>query len=168
MPWTPKPGFSGVMEDVVVPRVLAIIERDYKEALDFYFADEDYDDFRERTLGKVRRKEFPLVAIGPVGNDVSESQDSARHAQPVRIALYVMVVGPDDDTNTINIMRYVKVMHGVLHKASWADYFGDDAGRVFGASLEIEHFYSGSLPGPNQTQLARAASLLLTLNFDSR
>lgn len=166
MVWSPKPGFSGVMEDVVVPRVLTIIERDFKEALNYYFADDDLPDFAERTLGKVRRKEFPLVAVGPIGNAADESEDSARHTQPLRISLYLMVIGPNDETVTTSIMRYVKVMHGVLHKASWADYFGTDADRVFGVSLNVEHFYSTLLT--NETQLGRAATMLLTLNFDSR
>jgi hypothetical protein len=154
------------MEDVVVPRILALIERDYKQALDYYFPADDYDDFRERTLGKVRRKEFPLVAIGPTANLVDESEDSARHTQPLRIALHLMVTGPDDEAVTILIMRYVKVMHGVLHKASIADYFGDDANRVFGVVVDVEHFYGPVLT--SETQIGRAASMVLTLNFDSR
>lgn len=166
MTWTPRPGFSGIMEDVVVPRVLALIERDYKEALDYYFPAEDYDDFRERTLGKVRRKEFPLVAVGPTSNPVVESEDSARHTQPLRVALYLMVTGPNDESVTTLVMRYVKVVHGVLHAASIEDYFGDDANRVFGVVRDVEHFYSPVID--KETTFARAASMMLTLNFDSR
>ena len=166
MVWSPKPGFSGVMEDVVVPRVMAIIERDFKDALDHYFQDDGLPDFRERTLGKVRRKEFPLLSLGALGNPVFESEDSARHTQPLRIVLYLMVVGPDDDTVEVLIMRYVKVMHGVLHRATMDDYFGADKDRVFGFSLGVEHFYRSV--ESNDTQLARAATMILTLNFDSR
>jgi hypothetical protein len=164
MVWTPKPGFSGVMEDVVVPNVLTIIERDFAEALAHY--DFNLPDFAERTLGQVRRKEFPLVSIGPVGNAAEESEDAARHTQPLRISLYLMVVGPEDATNTINIMRYVKVMHGVLNKATKADYFGATDDQVFGFSMKAEHLYSPPLS--NKQQLARAATMILTLNFDSR
>jgi hypothetical protein len=63
-------------------------------------------------------------------------------------------------------MSYVKVMHGVLHKATVADYFSDDASRVFGLVVDVEHFYSPVLS--NETQLGRAATMILTLNFDSR
>lgn len=166
MTWTPKPGFSGVMEDVVVPNVAMIIERDFKDALDYYFPDEQLLDFHERSMGQVKRKEFPCVAVGPLGNAADESEDSARHTQPLRISIYLMIEGPDDETVTTNIMRYVKTMHGVLHKASWADYFGADVTRTFGQSLSVEHFYSPLLS--NNTLLARAASMLLTLKFDSR
>lgn len=166
MAWTPKPGFSGVMEDVVVPNVLAVIVRDFKEALDYYFLEDDLPDFRERTLGQVRRKEFPLLAIGPVGNAVFESQDSARHTQPLRIVIYLGVVAPDNDTVTTLIMKYVKVMHAVLHKASKAEYYGVVNDQTFGHSLNVEHLY-GPIRG-NETQLFRAATMILTLNFDSR
>lgn len=154
------------MEDVVVPNVFALIERDFKEALDYYFPDDHYPDFQERTLGKVRRKEFPLVAVGPLGNPALESEDSARHTQPIRIVIYLLVVGPDDETVTNLIMRYIKTMHGVLHKASTEDYFGSYKDQVFGVTRNIEHFYV-TVEG-NETQLARAATVILTLNFDSR
>lgn len=153
------------MEDVVVPCVKTIIERDFAEALTYYGFD-DLPDFQERTLGQVRRKEFPLVAIGPVGNPVLESQDSARHTQPLRIALYLGVVAPDNDAVTILIMKYVKVMHAVLHKATKADYFGVTDDQVFGFSMNVEHLYGAILN--NQTQLFRSATMILTLNFDSR
>lgn len=166
MTWTPKPSFSGVMEDVVVPSVKAIIERDYKDALDYYYPNDGLDDFAERTLGQVRRKEFPLVAVGPVGNPADESEDSARFTQPLRIALYLGVVADDNDAVTILIMKYVKVMHAILHKATIADYFGADSNRVFGFSLNIEHLYGPILS--NNTRLFRSATMILTLNFESR
>lgn len=166
MPWTPKPGFSGVMEDVVVPNVFAIIERDFKDGLDYYNPDDNLPDFAERSMGQVRRKEFPLVAVGPIANIPEESQDSARHTQPIRVAIYLGVIADSDEAVTVLIMKYVKVMHAVLHKASWADYFGTYMDRIFGPSLSVEHFYGAIFS--RETLLFRGASMTLTLNFDSR
>lgn len=166
MAWTPKPGFSGVMEDLIVPNVLAIVTRDFKQALDYHFAADDLPDFVERTLGQVERKEFPLVAIGPVGNPAVESEDSARFTQPLRIALYLGVVADTNNAVTILIMKYVKVMHAVLHRATIADYFGVEADRVFGFWLNVEHLYGAILS--NNTRLFRSATMILTLNFESR
>lgn len=166
MSWNPKPSFSGVMEDVVVPNVKAIIEDNFANALDYYYPAQTLPDFAEVTLGQVRRKQFPLLAIGPVGNPAVESQDSARITQPLLIALYVGVVAEDADTVTELIMKYVKVLHGVLLSASKADYFGSDDSRVFGFHMGVEHLY-GSIRS-NNTLLFRDATVLLTLNFESR
>lgn len=166
MTWAPRLGFSGVMEDVVVPNVLALIERDFADALSYY--DFDLPDFAERSMGQVKRKEFPLVAVGPIGNAVFESEDSARHTQPLRIALYLGVVADNDVTVTELIMKYVKVMHAVLHRATGADYFGSllFPGVVFGVHQSVEHFYGALLS--KETLLFRSATMILTLNFDSR
>lgn len=166
MAWGPKPSFSGVMEDLVVPNIKEIIVRDFKEALDYYFADDDFPDFAERTLGQVERKLFPLLAIGPVGNPAEESEDSARFTQPLRVALYLGVVADGNDAVTILIMKYVKVMHAVLHKATKADYFGVEADRVFGLVVNVEHLYNAIRS--KESQLFRSATMILTLNFESR
>ena len=166
MPWTPKASFSGVMEDVVVPNVKAIIEDNFKLALDYYYPSPILPDFAEITLGQITRKEFPLLALGPIGNPAVESEDSARITNPVQIVLFLGVVADDAETVTTLIMKYVKVMHAVLLTATKADYFGDDNARVFGFSINVEHVY-GAIRS-NQTKLFRDATMLLTVNFDSR
>lgn len=166
MPWTPKASFSGIMEDVVVPNVKAIIEDNFADALDYFYPAQTLPDFAEITLGQVRRKEFPLLALGPVGNPAEESQDSARITQPILIALYLGVVADDADTVTTLIMKYVKVLHGVLLTATKAEYFAGVNERVFGYHLNIEHLY-GAIRS-NNTLLFRDATVLLTINYDSR
>ena len=166
MAFVPKSSFSGVMEDVVLPNVKAIVEDNFRDALDYYFPSPVLPDFAEVTLGQIKRKEFPLLAMGPVGNPAVESQDSARITQPLLIAMYLGVVADDAGAVTILIMKYVKVLHAVLLSAPKADYFGDDNDRIFGFHLSVEHLY-GAIRS-NNTQLFRDATVMLTLNFESR
>lgn len=166
MPYTPKSSFSGVMEDIVVPNVKAIIEDNFKDALDYYYPSPLLPDFAEVTLGQIKRKEFPLLALGPVGNPAIESEDSARFSQRITIVMYLGVVADDADTVTELIMKYVKVMHGVLAAATKEDFFGDSDSRVFGFSTDAEHIY-GAIRA-NNTQLFRDATIMLTINYESR
>jgi hypothetical protein len=166
MPWTPKPSFSGVMEDIVVPNVKTIIEDNFAAALDYYYPTTTLPDFAEITLGQIRRKEFPLLALGPVGNPATESEDSSRFSNSVTIAMYLGVVADDADTVTELIMKYVKVLHAVLISATKLDYFGDSNGEVFGFSLDAEHIY-GAIRS-NNTILFRDATMMLTIRFQSR
>lgn len=154
------------MEDVLVPNVMAIIEDNYKDALDYYFPDPLLPDFAERTLGQVLRKSFPYVAIGPGSNEVEESQDSARLTQPIVIPIQIGVVADTAEAVTVLIMKYVKVMHAVLLSASKSDYFLEDSVRTFGFSLELSHSYGALLS--NNSTLLREAFMTLTLNFESR
>lgn len=153
------------MEDVLVPNVLAYIEDNYGQALDYY-SNPLLPDFAERTLGQIMRKEFPLLAIAPVGNPARESEDSARFTNSVQIVMYIGVVADTADAVTELIMKYVKVMHAVLAKATKADLFGDDAEKVFGFSHDAEHIY-GAIRS-NSSKLFRDATILLTINFESR
>ena len=166
MSWNPKASFSGVMEDVVVPNVMAIVEDNFALALDYYYPAQLLPTFREITLGQVRRKEYPYCAVGPGDNLAVESEDSARLTQPLIVQIRIGVVADTADAVTELIMKYVKVMHGVLITATKADYFGDSNERTFGFSLNVEHIYGSILS--NNSILLREAALTLTLNFESR
>lgn len=154
------------MEDVLIPNVLAYIEDNFKLALDYYYPDLLLPDFRERTLGQIERKQFPLLALGPVGNAAVESEDSARFTNPVQIVMYLGVVADTSNAVTVLIMKYVKVMHAILAKATKEDFFLDDAPRIFGFSTDAEHIY-GAIRS-NNNKLFRDATIMLTVNFESR
>lgn len=154
------------MEDVLVPNVMDYITDNFKLALDYYFPDPLLPDFAERTMGQIERKQFPLLAIGPIGNPAVESEDSARFTQPITIAMYLGVVADTSDAVTILIMQYVKVMHAVLANATKSSLFAGYETHVFGFSLNAEHFY-GAIRS-NNSRLFRDATIQLTINFESR
>lgn len=154
------------MEDVAVPNLMAYVTDNFKLALDYYYPALILPDFNERTIGQIVRKQFPMLAIGPIGNPAIESEDGSRFTQPLIIAMYLGVVADDGDAVATLSMQYVKAMHAVLAKITKADLFGADNAHIFGFSLNAEHFYGAIRL--NNSRLFRDATIQLTINFESR
>lgn len=171
MTWMPSA--AGVlMEEVVVDSIFSFVERDYKQALDYFYPDEDYPDFAERSLGRRRGNEFPLLVINPRSNITEQDADDSRVFQPVRIENHIAVLGPDSDTVTRLIMRYTKVYDAVLRAAAEfavakRDYFqGVNPARIITPRIKIDHAYGPF--GSNNTEFMRPSYVELTVSFEQR
>lgn len=164
MPWTPR--YSAVFEEGLIDNLLTVITRDFKLALDYYYADDDLPDFAERTLGQELGNEYPMLALVPVRNAATESEDRARVLQAVRINLMVGVVDDGPDTVTQRIMRYVRALDAVIRSASKNDLTANMGVQVFGLSVEAEHSY-GPI-GDNSSIYFRPAILELLMTFNER
>lgn len=164
MTWAPKPGTQGVFERGIVLNTLAIIERDFKEALDYYFAAEDYPDFAERVIGQINKLEFPCLAIGPRDNPVEDAADMSHVVEAPRVDIYIGVKGESAAEVTLKLMSYVQVMDSVLRTAK--DDFFTGMSSPFGVWLEIDHAY-GPI-GEADVSYFRGAVLQLTVNMRER
>lgn len=149
MPWTPK--YEARFEESLVNNILDIFTRDFKDALDYFYPTEAaYDstdprylkDFAEKALGQVLGNETPMLAIGPVRNAASPSDDDSHMIQAVRIDLALGVTDDGPDTVTRRIMRYTRTAVAVLHSANKSDFFANMSSQgVFGLVLETEQVY---------------------------
>lgn len=171
MAWVPSS--AGVlMEEVIIDSLFSFVERDFKEALDYFYPDENYPDFAERTLGRRRGNEFPLLVVNPRSNQTEQDADDSRVFQPVRIENHLAVVGDNSDTVTRLIMRYTKVYDAVLRAAAEfavakRDYFqGVDPARVITPRIKIDHAYGPF--GSNDTEFMRPSYVELTVSFEQR
>lgn len=167
MAWTPNVNEpSANFEGPIIDNVLVIIVRDFKGALDYYFAADDYPDFRERRLGQIEKLNFPCLAIGPRNNDVEDAADRSHLVEAARIDIYIGVTSDSPDTVSRLIMRYVKVMNAVLRSAR-RDFF-TGMSNPFGVILELNHVY-GPLGGPDANSIYfRGAYVELTVNLRER
>jgi hypothetical protein len=173
MPWTPK--FQAIQEEALVTNVLTIIERDFKDALDYFYpieaaldsSDPRYlHDFRERTLGQIVKNDFPCIAIAPNRNASSPDADEGRLIERVEIDAYLGVVDDSPANVTERIMRYVGTVDAVLRSARKADYFVNMSVQTFGFVLEMEHVY-GPI-GTDKVALFRGAQVQLTITVNER
>lgn len=162
------------MEEVVIDSIFAFVERDFKEALDYFYPDDDYPDFAERTLGRKRGNEFPLLVLNPRSNLTEQDADDSRVFQPLRIESHLAVIGPDSDTVTRLIIRYTKVYDAVLRAAAEfrvakRDYFTDvDPATIVTPRIKIDHAYSPFGSNDQGTEFMRASYVELTLSFEQR
>lgn len=122
MVWIPDPNEpEAKFDEPIILNTLAIVERDFKEALDYYSTLYSwgvlYPDFAERALGQVLRNEFPCFAIGPRTNTTAGAEDNACIIEVVRYSNYIGVAGDSAADVTTKIMRYTKVFNSVLRSA---------------------------------------------------
>lgn len=141
MPWTPNTRIPEAnLDEPIIDNALAIITRDFQEALDYYFPAENYPDFAERTLGQIARNEFPCLAIGPRENASEEADDLSYLTEVVAFQIYIGVLGDSASDVTTKIMRYVKVMNAIIRHARQDFYSG--MSNPFGLVLaRIVHDY---------------------------
>lgn len=172
MTWAP-PRCGTLMEEVVIDSIFAFTRRgDFKEALDYYYPDEDYPDFAEYRLGKAGGNEFPSLVLNPRSNPTEQSGDDARVTQPVRIDCHLGVIADNHENVTRLIMRYTKVFDSVLRAAAEfhvakREYFMDvDPATITTPSIQISHFYGAFGASENQTEFFRPSLVELTITFN--
>lgn len=172
MTWVPSE-FSGLLlEELVIRNIFSFTERDFKEALDYFYPDENYADFAERSLGKRKGNEFPLLVINPLSNLIEQSQDDARTTQPLKMECHLGVIADSHEEVTKRIMRYTGVFGEVLRAAAdfrtvKRDYFaGINPARITSPRVVIEHLYGRY--GSNNLEFFRASAVEVTVTFDQR
>lgn len=156
----------------MVANIFSFTARDFKEALDYFYPDENYPDFAERSLGQARGNEFPLLVINPRSNLIEHSADDAKVLQPLKIESYLGVTADNAENVTNLIMRYTKVYDAVLRAAAEfgtakRDYFaGVNPASITTPRIEIGHTYGAF--GSNKTEFFRPSFVELTITFNQR
>lgn len=171
MPYTPK--FKAVFEDKVIDNVLAVIKRDFKFALDYYYPTEAallstnpafLKDFQERTFGVFADLAYPKIAIDPVRNASDQSEDDSHLNEVLRVDLFIAVTDADAPGVTKRLIKYCRALDAVLRTATRADYLANiDATKIMGFTAELTHDYL--VIGKGSSGYARPARFELTLKF---
>lgn len=174
MPWTPA--FEASQEEALVDNVLAIIERDFKEALDYYnpieaaLGSDDpryLHDFRERTLGQIAKNEFPCLAIGPNRGTSADGPNGECLREDVLIDLYIGVVDDSPANVTRRIMKYRVALDAVVRAAPITDYFRNMSVDAFAFVLDEISYQYGPI-GTEKVALFRGAILQVPIKINER
>lgn len=164
MAWTQA--FNSVRDEELVVNLLAVIARDFKLALDVLYTGESLSDFKETSLGRVRKLEFPCLAIGPKSNASSPSEDGGYLTQGFRVEIFVGVTDDSDEHVTNRVMKYMTTMGEVLRVASKNDMFLGMEAETFGYVFESEWEY-GPI-GESASSLFRSALMTVTITVNAR
>lgn len=151
MVWVPA--YNAVQEEALIDNVLAIVKRDFKEALDVFYPIEaaltDSDsrylrDFQEHSVGQIDGIVFPALAVGPNRNASTEDADQAMLREGIRFDSWIGVTDDSNANVTRRVMRYAGTYNAVLRtsaKKNKSDWFRNMSTTVFGLVLELEHIY---------------------------
>lgn len=163
MAWAPK--YTAEFEGRLIDNILALVTRDMKFALDYFYPADALPDFAERCLSYPIGLNFPMLVIDPSSSAIDDVEGT--HLQEaVRYTLEIGVTDSDAELVTRRCMKYVRALDAVLRTgAIEADYFaGYTATNVGGLSVDVSHEFG--TPGVNPKGLYfRPASLDLTVMF---
>lgn len=166
MVWTPNPQEpSAMFEGPLLQNCLTILERDFKEALDYYYPTEDLLDFQERSLGPPLRNIFPCLGVEPRTNDTEAADDNSHQLEAIKVQLNIAVTADGPDKVTDLIMKYVRVVHLVLQNARWELVTG--MSNPFGVVLvDFVHVYDWARE--QNSIISRAAAVQMSVGLRER
>lgn len=183
MAWQPDANEPhGFFEAPIIRNCKAILLRDFKEALDWYYLDtstyttrygvpnevgstgEDLPDLQELVIGPALRDVYPCCGIEPRTNSVNASDDNSHQIEVCRMLIEIAVCADGPDATTNKLFKYVRVAHLVLQNAR-RDFF-TGMSNPFGVVLGFEHSY-GLLRG-DESIILRAAQIELTVSLRER
>lgn len=177
------PKYDEIFESVACDNVLAIVARDMKRGLDYFYLDaatyttrygvtngfigtgEDLLDFQQRTLGQFVSLSFPALAIEPNNNPTSD--DDNHLDQELKLDLFLAVTDASAATVTRKLGKYVRALKAILRAASSADYMTGST-KVTAVSVEISSDYGLIGKNADDNLYMRPAHLDLTIKFTER
>jgi len=158
--------YSAHFEEPIIRNVLAIIARDFKEALDYFYPTEDLKDFVERSIGTERGLEFPMLVIGPRSNLIETDADLVSLIQPQIIQIRLAVVDSNPADAYLKAMKYVRALDAVLRSAEQSDYMaGMTSSTPFALIIDVTHEYLPLGANDARTSYVKPAELELRLAF---
>lgn len=164
-----QPLYSAHFEGPIIDNVIAIITRDMKPALDYWYAADALPDFVERSIGTERGLEFPMLVIGPRSNFIENVDDGISLIEPQIVEMKLAVVDNSADAAYRKCMKYVRALDAVLRSASFADYFANmtstNGSYPFGHVVDVRHEYLPLGANEANTTYLKPARLELALTF---
>jgi hypothetical protein len=159
------PKYEEIFETIVADNILAIVARDMKLALDYFYLADALPDFQQRTLGQFVSLSFPALAIEPNNNTTS---DEGAHAdEELKMDLFLAVQDSSAATVTRNLFKYVRALKAILRAASSGDYTTGST-KVTAVSIEINSDYGLIGKNADTNEYMRPAHLDLTIKFTER
>lgn len=141
MPFAPR--FSEAAEAQIIENLMAVIYRDMKSALDYFYASDSLPDFALMTDGEVDVFNYPLVVLGVESMDSDETEDIDEQSyldQTIRVGAGLVVTDTTVKAVRKKARKYIRAFKAVIRTASAADLFPSTA-RVLNHKITINHRY---------------------------
>jgi hypothetical protein len=165
MPFTTS-RFQEIGEQQIIDNLLAVIDRDMKLALDYFFAASDFPDFANKTLGKfMDYSAFPLLVIDPDRMSSEEPDSGEWVSQTLIVGLAFAVKDTKPDVVTRTAIKYVRALKAVLRSAPTSDLLPSST-LVLDHVIDIDHRY---LPlGKKGTDWVKEVSFDLRIRYGEK
>lgn len=159
--------YQEVFESVVLDNILAIVKRDMKAALNYFYASDNLPDFAQVTLGNFIRLALPVFAIEP---DRGADNESENYLGPqLRFSFYIAVEDADPTKALRKAMKYTRAVRSILKTATSADYIqGVTSPTIFGLIRDLTWQYGQIGKNAETGTWMKPVTFELTLKYNER
>lgn len=110
------PVFEEVAESEVVEKMMIVIHRDMKPALDHWYPSDDLPDFAAMTEGDQDEFRYPMLVLVVQDGSSDESISGEYLNQEIRVGCGLVVSGPTVKAVRQTAKKYVRALKAVLRK----------------------------------------------------
>lgn len=139
MPFT-TPTFTEAAESEIIDSILAVVHRDQKLALDYFYPADALPDFAVMTQGEDTLFDYPFFVAWLGEMDSVEGDGELRLDQDLKIAAGIAVKDSAVAAAKKKATKYVRAFKAVIRSASVADLF-PAANLMFEHTIDIKHVY---------------------------
>jgi hypothetical protein len=142
MPFEPR--YTEETETAITGNLMAVIDRDMKPALDYFYAVDQLPAFEVMTDGEPSKFEYPLLVLGVqrvVSSEGTQIDEADLLAQVLTVAAGIVVHSQLSLKAVREIARkYIRAFKAVIRSASVNDLFPATA-RTLNHTINIDHRY---------------------------
>lgn len=162
MPFIPV--FEEVAESELIAKVMVVVHRDMKAALDHWYASENLPDFAVMTDGTVDEFSYPLLSLALESGTSNELSSGEWLDQELKFGAALVVSGDTVKTVRAKAGKYVRALKAVIRKGV-LEMLPDREGYLdYGIAFRWRYFVHGT-KGALFTQ---AAQMEITITFGEK
>lgn len=114
MPFAPI--FEESTESELIPNVMAVVHRDFKDALDYWYAADNLPDFAVMTDDAVDEFAYPILSLANDGGSSNETSSGEWLDQELRFSAAIAVSGSTLKDVRSKIKKYRHALVAVIRK----------------------------------------------------
>ena len=134
------PRFKEAGEAEIIESLLAVVHRDMKLALDYFYVADALPDFAVMTDGDADIFSYPLLVLGVEKMTSRENESGEWLEQTLTVGAGIVVNGTSLKVVKGKARKYVRAFKEVIRSASDADLLPPSS-QVLNCSIDIDHQY---------------------------
>lgn len=134
------PRFQEAGETEIIESLLAVVHRDMKLALDYFYAADALPDFAVMTDGELDTFSYPFLVLGVERVTSKEVESGEWLNQVLRIGAGLVVNGTTVKIVKAKAKKYVRAFKAVVRSASAADLLPPSS-QILDCVIDIDHQY---------------------------
>lgn len=152
-------------ETEIIESLIAVMDRDFKAALDLFFLADALPDFAVKTDGDIEVFNYPLLVVGVERMTSTEAESGEWLNQVLTIGAGIVVNGTSVKAVKAKARKYVRAFKAVIRSATAADLLPATS-QYFDWSIDIDHQYLRH--GTKGTEVTQPVTFDIQITFGEK